>query len=956
MNDGLWRVLNTVSARVTLAILGCFLIASSAFAKFDPAHKWRTLKSEHFRIHYYEGEENLATRVYEILEWAYSTVTEDFGLTPSQTVEIVISDDYDIANGFTSVYPYDHVVVLAYPPEPESEIGSFEDYLVSLLIHEYAHVVQMDQYSGAPGVINRVFGKLIVPNGAVPDWFAEGFAVYMESRLAPKGRLQSSLYKMFLMTQALAGRIPDISEITEPPLILPRGSAPYMYGGYFFEFLSRKYGKQKLAAFIKDYGKRLIPFALNHLARRHFGRDFGELWREFVREVRGKASAWARNEAEIVEGKALTKNGEFNGYAVLSADGKRIYYVQADGKSREQVLVMDISSGRKERILDCFGGCGHLYLSGDFIYTTHTEPHRIYSSFMDIFRVNVKTKDEERLTEAGRAKDPSVTSDSKVLFVQSRLGEVRLVALSANGGQEVLIEGGIFQGMADPRPIPNSRLVVFSGAMNGQWDLWTVDMDTKNLERLTCDAFLDRDPRPEPSGRYIFFSSDRGGHYDIFAYDLEKKQVFRITRSRFGAFWPSSDGNEIVYSTYGPKGYDLALLPLSKSLWELEASPEGCSFEKPQRAFDAYHIPKSTKYNPLRTLYPRQLKPTYVASSTGVSRLGATIFGSDAASIHSFSASFESDTSTFSPSYGLSYTYSGLFPDITLSYGCAPVSFKSIVEESPVDRTGRYHLFSASLSQPLPGRIRSFALSLGYYLQWFSEPPKVIQKDPAKRKPSYSEGKSASAITFGLAYSSVEAYTYSISPERGISAGLNLALKDETLGSASSAFTIRSYLFSYLPVFRLHNHVIALLLSYDASFGKNPDSFALGGFEPQDIVEALVTRTPSSSRYLRGYKERLLVGSSRLLLNLEYRFPILYIHKGLDTLPVVARRLFATIFFDSGSAWESADDLKRFRTGAGAELALSMNLFLDFPFTLRLGYARGFQEGGENVFFLRIAQ
>jgi hypothetical protein len=617
---------------------------------------------------------------------------------------------------------------------------------------------------------------------------------------------------------------------------------------------------------------------------------------------------------------------------------------------------MDISTQKTEPILECYGGCGHLFLWKDYIYTTHTEPHRIYSSFLDLFRVDLKTKNEEHLTEGGRAKDPSVTSDSRVLFVQSRLGDVRLVALSANGEQEVLIEGGIFQGMADPRPIPNSRLVVFSGAMNGQWDLWTVDMDTRNLERLTCDAFLDRDPSSDPSGRNIFFSSDRGGHYDIFAYDLKKKEVYRITRSRFGAFWPSSDGNALVYSSYGAKGYDLAILALDKALWEREETPVKCEFAEARRSLEAHGIPESTRYNPLRTLYPRQLKPTYVASSTGVSRLGATVFGSDAASLHAFSASFESDTSAFSPSYDLSYTYSGLFPDITLSYGGAPVSFKSIVEESPVYKTGRYHLFYASLSQPLPGRIRSFALSFGYYIQWFSEPARLVQKDPAKRKPLYSEGKTTSAITFGLAYSSVEAYTYSISPERGISAGLNLALKDETIGSASSAFTIRSYLFSYLPVPRLDNHVIALLLSYDASFGENPDFFALGGFEPQDIVEALVTRTPSSSRYLRGYKERLLVGSSRLLLNLEYRFPILYIHKGLDTLPVVARRLFATIFFDSGSAWESADDFKRFRTGAGAELALSMNLFLDFPFTLRLGYARGFQEGGENVFYVRIAQ
>ena len=894
-------------------------------------------------------------RTSETLEQIYDIVKEDFGLVPSETVDIVISDDYDTANGLTSVYPRDKIIIFAYPPKLELETSLFEDYLVALLVHEYAHVVQMDQYSGAPGAINRAFGKLVVPNGAVPDWFAEGFAVYLESRLTQRGRLQSSLYKMYLMTQALAGRIPDISELTEAPLILPRGSAPYMYGGYFFKFLCDRFGEDKIVAFIKDYGKRLIPFALNHLARRHFKKDFRALWREFVEEVKGQASVWARKEDEILEGMALTNNGEFNGYAIFSADGKHIYYVQADGKSRQQVLAMDVSTKKTERILDCFGDCGHLFMWGDYIYTTHTEPYRIYSWFMDIFRVHVKTGKEERLTEGMRAKDPSVTSDSIILFVQSNRGEVRLVALNANNELDILVESEVFQGMADPRPIPNSKHAVFSGAMEGQWDLWTINMENKGLERLTCDAFLDRDPSPDPSGRYIFFSSDRGGHYDIFAYDLQDREVYRITRSRFGAFWPTSDGNALVYSSYGPKGYDLAMLPLDKALWERQETTK-CQTAITKKTAEVAFSPKSGKYNPLITLYPRQLKPTYIASSTGISRVGATAFGTDAASLHSFTASFESDTSAFSPYYHLSYTYSGLFPDLTLSYGGAPVSYKSIVDEIPEYRTGRHHLFSFSLTQPLPGRIRSFALSLGYHIQWFQHPDRVIQKDPASRKPLYSEGRTSSAVTFGVAYSSMEGYTYSISPERGISAGLNLSLKDETLGSASSALTIRSHLFSYLPVPRVSNHVIAVLLSYDASFGKDPDLFPLGGFEPQDIVEALVTRTPSSSRYLRGYKERLLTGSSRLLVNVEYRLPLLYIHKGLDTLPIVARRLFATIFFDSGSAWEGASDFKSFRTGLGAELALSMNLFLDFPFTLRLGYAKGFQEGGENVFFFRISQ
>jgi len=89
------------------------------------------------------------------------------------------------------------------------------------------------------------------------------------------------------------------------------------------------------------------------------------------------------------------------------------------------------------------------------------------------------------------------------------------------------------------------------------------------LQQLTNDKFLDRDPVPTPDGRFIVFSSDHEGVFDLFALELATGQLFRITREPGGAFWPavSPAGTSIVYSAYGPKGYDLAMLPLEPQNW-----------------------------------------------------------------------------------------------------------------------------------------------------------------------------------------------------------------------------------------------------------------------------------------------------------------------------------------------------------------------------------------------------
>ena len=64
---------------LTLAIL-LFAVWPSVHAAFtyDPALQWYTLQTEHFEIHYHDGEEQVAMRAAQISEKQYQRLTTYF--------------------------------------------------------------------------------------------------------------------------------------------------------------------------------------------------------------------------------------------------------------------------------------------------------------------------------------------------------------------------------------------------------------------------------------------------------------------------------------------------------------------------------------------------------------------------------------------------------------------------------------------------------------------------------------------------------------------------------------------------------------------------------------------------------------------------------------------------------------------------------------------------------------
>ena len=94
--------------------------------------------------------------------------------------------------------------------------------------------------------------------------------------------------------------------------------------------------------------------------------------------------------------------------------------------------------------------------------------------------------------------------------------------------------------------------IVFESNHNGNWDIYAIDVNGKNLLQLTDSPADDRSPACSPDGRMIAFTSMRHGPPDLYVMDSNGSNVVRLTNGNWNEidpFW-SPDGAKIAVTSF----------------------------------------------------------------------------------------------------------------------------------------------------------------------------------------------------------------------------------------------------------------------------------------------------------------------------------------------------------------------------------------------------------------------
>ena len=137
--------------------------------------------------------------------------------------------------------------------------------------------------------------------------------------------------------------------------------------------------------------------------------------------------------------------------------------------------------------------------------------------------------------------------DGEYLAFSSKVGEQDAIYVMRVRDEDIVesLRFGM-EGIETPSWSPDGRRLVFTGLEGGVSDLYVIDRDGRNLERLTDDRFAQRDPVWSPDGSRIAFTTDFGADtdFDLLSYDDYQIGIYEVATGEI-TYLPDHDGKNI---------------------------------------------------------------------------------------------------------------------------------------------------------------------------------------------------------------------------------------------------------------------------------------------------------------------------------------------------------------------------------------------------------------------------
>jgi Tol biopolymer transport system component len=935
-------------------------VASSALTE-DPALNWRTLQSEHFEIHFHDGEKNLAREVADMSERIHRKLTKALNWIPKSRTQILLTDRFDYTNGYAYDIPRNWMQLNVSPPDSFSSLDDYNNWLELLITHEYTHVLHFDKNSGVLAILRHVFGRflLLFPNQLQPPWLIEGLATFEETDTKQgTGRGQNSYFRMLMRLEVENG-IKPLSEVNQPLVSWPMNTTRYLYGVYFYQFLEARYGKEKIQALIDNYSDNLLPFSINRNSRAVLGKSMDELWNEFSAYLRQEFNPEIRKikQNQISNDKQVTHSGYFINTPKVTATGD-VFFTQENMQSEPHLMVLRKGDKQPHIVTDSRGRYFD-YHPRSGIVITELDNFKNANIFSDLYHIDPVTGLKTRLTWGRRYRFACWSPDGQeILAVHYQLGEYALHLLNKSGKLlKILWQGKDKSVLGPPDWSPNGDQVIMSVWRPAtQWNLETFNVQTRKWKRLTSTSYIETTPQFSADGKSILFSADYNGVFNIHRLNLASGSLSTMTNVIGGVFSPSptSDGKQIYYIADGRNGFDLFKLDTG-SVKPTPVKPINTISQKIVTTTTKKKTPTADKknylvsdYNAIKYLVPTGWFP-YFYYGDDRAEIGANTWGSDPIKRHSYNLIAAYDVNNNWATGKLDYLYDRWNPTLKFSLERQISTYRR--PNNTIERYRNLDSFTAEAVWPLLSYERQWLLHVGVIAK--RESDKKILSNLGPRKATNND-----LTGIALNYNSSHRYPISISRNNGRQVRI-IEEDNNLLDSAYSGqtFTLDWHEFIDMP----GQHVLALRGVFGYGTGQ-PEKFQLGG-----TLEHSVPTTPNVAAYaatenifgvrnypLLGYPTGRsdLSGRRMFLADLEWRFPIALIERGLMSPPIGIHQLYGKFFYNWGDTWDRGYGVPELRRGAGAELTTELVAGYWIPLDVSLGFARGFDTGGEDQAYI----
>ncbi len=295
----------------------------------------------------------------------------------------------------------------------------------------------------------------------IPLWMIEGLAEYMSI-----GSLDAHT-AMWMRDALLNKDVPEIKDLSNPKYF------PYRYGHAFWSFLTGWKSDTIIAPFFTSVAK----YGFEQASIRELGMGSKNLSALWVKSLENQFGPYLKGKVENPVGKKLISKenaGEMNISPSLSPNGRYVVFMSEKDLFTTDLFVADAQSGE---ILNKLAST---------LKDGHIDDYNYY---------------ESAGTWSPKSKEFAFVGVSKgrnILIIKE--------ALTGKTIEEIPIKD--LPAFSSPAWSPDGNTIVVSGIVNGQTDLFALDIKTKKVTRLTNDTYAEIQASWSPDGTMLVFATD----------------------------------------------------------------------------------------------------------------------------------------------------------------------------------------------------------------------------------------------------------------------------------------------------------------------------------------------------------------------------------------------------------------------------------------------------------------